>query len=1082
MSQSQTDPEKEKWIKKFEEATRVKQQLTELDDRLSNLKSRILEDRPIGVTSEQLIKSSAWDPVRDLERRINLLEESLKEPVPEKPKPPEPKRDLKKKPQWAKEAAKFRSQKLLADRLLAAGDSDGRGAEILAAYEKAVKAADDDRFDDALELLAEANRIADEAREQVLNEKNRIAEETRKDSEKQREVFNLIVKTSDVKYGFDVDVDAKYFHLANNVDDLGGLKPSKELLAMADVMKTCAERKLQMQKAGASIDEIVETVYANVPKSLWPDDIVKEVVLYKSVKAEIEVEEQLAEVQDDLEKLSDASETAGTVSDVVEGLSGIPEGIEKVAEKIATTTKVLGVDVPEKLKGAAEKVAEKLKNAEKLGEAMKVIETFTTGFTIANELFGSALKGIEAGEKSRELKEEREKMGGKEANPVKEKILEFERNKAIVECVNKLASLGLDQVSDFVPVLGAIGSGKDMLIEITKAGFYFKNTLNLEKLKKGAKADPRSAALLPLARLAREQKIALSESALNALSNAMQSAGQGMELAVISAPAGLVLDVSGKVLSFGTKVLIQGVKWSDAKEAARCIREAAGPPPLRRAQIEVMKNSSKYAKIAIVHLAMKENDPWAIGHLEAMGLGREDLDHPATTSKLIREYMALKAGGILGDKQDEEQETFGESILGKIGKGIGSLAEKVGNKIVGRDTSIPYDSNWEATETGLVVSQWQATLQEAVEAGWYDTRPNLEAEFVAYSLAITNWNRVDSDKIDQCIEAAATLDAAMGTLRNQLNGVETLANDRKTKHEGMSNYIVRLLSMIDDQQRICHDQKEQYYNAKLFPGLSGEALEQARKEFIDQQVELAKQKQQEKAKARRELIAKLWDNYEFKSPYGKCKLSEFSKLTGKSPLEFTKLQVTEVEQVVKALRESVIDKLAEQLMASADDTVLRENFKPCAMNIESLVVETLRATCQQIYQEANVGTPEVLWQPREEDFVLVPERWREIIDLAKKGGWDQEENTGFTDSLKAFQAARLKFEEESKKTTPNPTVVQQQRGVILGALNEYEGKLKKFKPVTRLKFPHSGLVAYRHGMLDEVAVARTKYEGDFFSE
>jgi hypothetical protein len=68
------------------------------------------------------------------------------------------------------------------------------------------------------------------------------------------------------------------------------------------------------------------------------------------------------------------------------------------------------------------------------------------------------------------------------------------------------------------------------------------------------------------------------------------------------------------------------------------------------------------------------------------------------------------------------------------------------------------------------------------------------------------------------------------------------------------------------------------------------------------------------------------------------------------------------------------------------------------------------------------------------------------------------------------------LEAEKKKSEPNQTIVDQQRGLVIGTLDELEAKLRRFKPVTKQKFYHPGLIAYRDGMIELCLAERIKYD------
>ncbi|ADB15913.1 hypothetical protein Psta_1235 [Pirellula staleyi DSM 6068] len=985
----------------------------------------------------------------DYERLVSVRQqlEEAKRPQPVREDAPvetaPKKNDKEKRTAWRKANSEFHPFKLLGERLKEKESAPGKGAEIMAKFDLAMTKADEFDYDAGIALLGEAIVLAKAAQVEIEREKVLAQQFATEKEEEHKALFDFVVIVEDKEYGFDTDTDAENFYLANTIAEgsSGTLVKSDKLKKMEKAITECAERKRALQAKGATIDEIVSTVYKNIPEALWPDDVVKEVALYKSVTAQIEAEKGIEEAENALKSLSETTETVETVVGIAES------GIDFLKEKFG-------------------------EHNEKFKQAMEVMGTFAKGISLTNSMLGAGAEGLSSGESAMELEELKD-------NPVKEKILEFERNKAIVTCVNGLVGAGLGFASDWVPVLGAVVSGKDMLLEVAKAGYYFKNTLNLKVLEKGAKTDPRSAALLPLARLAREQKIALAESALKAVSSALETAGKATELSVVASPIGAGLSTAGTVISIGTTAFITGINWSDAAKAAKLIADAAGPPPLRRAQVEVMKFSSKYAKVAICHLAMKERDAWAIGHLENMGLGRTDIDHPQTSSKLLREYMALKGGGILGDEQGEDQETFGESIIGKAGKKIAEGAEWVRDKIVGRDKSIVYNPAWRADLVDLSIAGWKEVHKQAIAAGWYDSRPNLEGALATYEQARQAYSDANPDDNEACIAASTALVTALETLQSEINDIEPVANDRTTEHSGMKAFLFEWWRLAGERRDSAAETRSRYIDYKAFPGLEGEALELAKKDVLEKAVEAAVIDQKRKRDARTAEITRLWDAYEITTPYVKCKLLEFpSKIEAGMfrdyNLNFGEPEKRQLEPEVNQLREMVISRLVSELIASPDDQ-LRRNFVASAMTAEKIVAEALRAACQRLFEAKN--PPTRMWTPKPADIVLDGRVWQRVMSEAetREGGWAKPGATGFTKLLEAYQTGVRDFEIEQNRKPVNPTALEQKRGLLLGAIDAVEKAFKGFRPVTAQKFFHPGLITYRDGIVELCVAARIKY-------
>ena len=200
-----------------------------------------------------------------------------------------------KRPLWKKAVGEFEPYRALGERLQRLDDSSGTGAKILNLYSSAFSQAKANQFEGALADLAAATKLAKTAQGELDQQKRTIASQTASEEEEQLAAFGMVVQVDDPEYGFDTDKDAKNFYLANTLGEKGGLEKSETLIKIESVLNDCIERKIALEKAGASIDEIIQTVFKNIPKAFWPDSIVKEVVLFKAVSAQIESEQALAE-------------------------------------------------------------------------------------------------------------------------------------------------------------------------------------------------------------------------------------------------------------------------------------------------------------------------------------------------------------------------------------------------------------------------------------------------------------------------------------------------------------------------------------------------------------------------------------------------------------------------------------------------------------------------------------------------------------------------------------------------------------------------------------------------------------------
>src|SRR5262249_42535940 len=242
--------------------------------------------------------------------------------------------------------------------------------------------------------------------------------------------------------------------------------------------------------------------------------------------------------------------------------------------------------------------------------------------------------------------------------PVKVKMLEFERNLALIEMASKLLSAGTSLAKGILPALAALGYGKKALEALAYAVRYVQKVDKIVQSKDVAKLDPNSMMLLPLAQEAHNRKIQASKKLVEAVAAMCRAVGSVLENIPEpgTATAGIVFDAVGKCVKVGGKVAFQMISWSDAQKAHDDLKKAAGPPPNRKAMNLIFKDHAKYAKFAICYAALEDNDPWAKEYLLKEGLTEDDLAHPATSLQILREYLHVVT------EQGEKMKTFKDDI------------------------------------------------------------------------------------------------------------------------------------------------------------------------------------------------------------------------------------------------------------------------------------------------------------------------------------------------------------------------------------------------------------------------------------
>ena len=571
---------------------------------------------------------------------------------------------------------------------------------------------------------------------------------------------------------------------------------------------------------------------------------------------------------------------------------------------------------------------------------------FAEGFGYASEGFGVLIKGAQAIKAGVDA----HKIGND--TPVQKKLAEFKRNKAIVEAVDKMIGMGLG-LDEICPALKIASGGKEMVQETIKAVMYFQKLAEIAMLKDDAKMDPETMMALPLARMARNQGIRASKATVAAVVAAIETSGAIATTTGVGAHVGLGLTVSGKVVKYGGKVVFSAINWADARRCTKTMKKAAGPPPIRKAQFMIFKNSTKYATFALAYGAVEGNDPWAIQYLVNGGLTEEDLKSPATSIEIVREYMLVTAGGVMGEEDEEEddptilpgQKKMGvkDKIKDKAKEVVVSGAKKVRDKVVGRDTSQPYNATWKAAAAALTRANWQQTKKGAIAAGWYDTRSGLGNFLTAYEKAEAEFQKTPTT------ETVLEVDAAIGELTDALTAVGTLANDQKTPHQGMVDYLAEMYKLAETRDTEIAKRRQELFDVSVFGNLPPEEMKEKKEEALRIAKEEAMKKQEEKVAANLDKIKTAWDKRKHPTPYGNATLPEFvSKAAEK--LELDPQETMALAGVTISISEECVNQLQSLLSGTPDDKFDAE-LERQAKELDKGLTDELR-TLAQIHFEA----------------------------------------------------------------------------------------------------------------------------------
>ncbi len=813
-------------------------------------------------------------------------------------------------------------------------------------------------YAEAKQKLAQATQIGLRMQENMKKVSQQVALETQRAEGDDKQTFDFASKTKDKHWGFDSDDDAKNFFVGAATNDLGTLVPSDQLKQMYAQVDLALGRLDKLLSAGMDPEKAGDVAFKNIPKNFWPDRVVREAIMYQRARATFEEEERAKLVEKEEEDLIDnllESEDKGfeTVNGMIEKASKVvdPDTITKAKEKIAQGKKIadkLGVDA---LNGLSDK-ATKLLSSDKLKSIGDSLGEFATDFGYGADAMGVLIGGAKAIKSGIDAS----KIG--EDEPVKKKLMEFKRNKAILDAVNKMIDVGLG-LDDICPALKIASGGKEMVQETMKAVMYFVKLAEIADLKADAKLDPETMMALPLARMARNQGIRASQATVNAVVALMETTGAALEMTGVASHVGAGLHVAGKVVKLGSKVVFSGISWADARRCTKTMKKAAGPPPIRKAQVMIFKNSTKYATFALAYGAVEGNDPWAIQYVVNGGLTEEDLKSPATSVQIVREYMLTTAGGIMGDADEEEDDPtilpgqrkkgFKDKAKDKAKDVVVKGAKTVRDKVVGRDTSKKYDASWKAAGAALTRENWKATKTGAIAAGWYDTRSGLGGVLNVYETAAAEFKKTPNT------ETVAAVDGALSEVYHALSAVGTMAQDEKTPHQGMLDYLEAMSRLVETEQETIRTERQRLFDIKQFGDLPPDEMEEKKTEALEQAKQLAIQQQEEKAAARLETIKTAWDKRKHKTPYGNATLPDFVSKAAKT-LDLDAEETIALAGTTISLSEECVVQLR-SLLSGAPEDQLKSELERQAAKLDESLVEELRTLAQTHFEAMKRGWP-----------------------------------------------------------------------------------------------------------------------------
>lgn len=715
----------------------------------------------------------------------------------------------------------------------------------------------------------------------------KVKEATQSAKDGEQNAFNLFVGNKKEMRDMVGDPDMMQLMLGGKANSEGKAEKSKKLIAMELVFEQVLKRFDDLMKSGVNAPDAADVAFANLPRAFWPDRAIREIDMFYRVERQIELDESNQQASSLRERLED-----GQSNFVNPGQEYGELGVSTTGDTIESVLKIqLGWKTDKSLPKIGSKEFNELKpDQQSLLKLQNVFGDTTKGV----EGFGVALKAITAISKIKD-------SVGDQGGPVQEKIAEFERNAALFDLALKAKDYGANLLKDVCPALGIVAGAVDMVVSMYKAAKYFKKLADIQKLGNKAERDPKSVVYLPLIRMDKHERLKGAEQVMVFIEKSLAVAGKSAQLSGIGAPAGLGIDVAGKIVSQGSKFVFANIKWSDAKKAQKALRKAKGPPVDREMVAEVFKYSNKYATYCLAIAAVEDNDPWAVRYCTTSGLSEGEVSDPNTSVMVLRRYILVES------EMDDQQDTFADTL---VGKGATKIVESFGRAkdfVTGRKKWADYDPTATIkTPVELKRTAWQAAKTEALACGWYDDRSGLGDVLTDYEDALAAWENVKSTKTKYATDPTADILAVIDELCGQANrlysyiaSIKPLAKDEVTPHAGMTAFVDAMWQMAYEASDNFNSERtpisEKYYKSN-----EGQDIIQKAKDKLAQDTK-------DRLKVLQEKIDKFVDDADWDTPFGPCKLANYEALTCKSLNLNPSAVAKKIDAATKELRDLLID-------------------------------------------------------------------------------------------------------------------------------------------------------------------------------
>lgn len=895
---------------------------------------------------------------------------------------------------------------------------------------------------------------------------------------------------------------------------------SDQLKQMEHVFHVKQEAFDKLCKMGENPLKICHDVFKGIPESFWPPRAMKIVAAFRAAEAEFE-EEALRE---EAKSLLKAPEQFKDVNDLRKAVEAAKEAGDKAKDETKSgLLKIEGVteNVVGELAGWVSSIA-KLADENMLdndplgitGDVSASVGTVLSGIATVKDAVTAInmLRKASAEKKRADVKARGEDVS---KGLVKVKILEFERNRALVHFANHATDAvlsGLGFVSKGAPVagplVGLVQNSKRLALALYEAGRYadmMGASLAYEQL---SASDPESIVHLGLARQWKEEGLGSGRKCFQCAMALLGMSGNVIELGgeasvIAAAPgkiAGFAIDATKNVLTFGEKTIFTVGSWIEAERQVKKIKKARQQPPNYKAIAEVFSDTRKYARYLLAWGCVEDNDPWARAWVKGRGLSDRDLDDPNTSTQIIREYINVTQEGKLGDKQDEDPGRFGDTLIARAGKQIGKAGKWVGRPVLDavleRDRGIGTDWFEIKLETDFVKNlnenQWKSHLERAVQNGLFhgshvkDLKKyfeSVEQAFVDFSLLKDSKSSGNATKDEQFQKAADGLYKALDALREAISAYDPVGN-HKRPHKCMEVYLLKLFEEIGKAKDDLATRREAYIQSIYLHNANGD--KQRAKTLRDQALQDAVNADESKRvaidDARRDVTVELFKSRKFKTPYGTYTVGAdvYATMASDAAKTLTGAKEKDLKDDIEQICNVVCVRITDNLRGAVGAVAGNPAEKPFKSDYEKAFNRECDRLAPALYSkleskfaeyveglnwnnDGTVATPIDNLNDSKAMRTTAVDAWKRIVQDATVDQWANGKNK-VKETLGKFVEVNDMLQVELDALSNNVDLIGKWRIACADLVRA----LESLPVLTTHQTPHPGMVDMRKRMLDEL--------------